>query len=174
MTYYTEVSGRQCTDFKTLHQASIDDRGLFWSSIWDFFKVIGDKGERSLIEDHMPGASFFPDAKLNFAENLLRPSNNNDAIVFRSEDKVERRMSRSELSDLVSRAQQWLIKMGIKEGDRVAAILPNMPESIAMMLATASIGAIWSSCSSDFGPRGVLDRFGQITPKILISCDGYY
>jgi len=174
MTYYTEVSGRQCTDFKTLHQASIDDRGLFWSSIWDFFKVIGDKGERSLIEDHMPGASFFPDAKLNFAENLLRSSNNTDAIVFRSEDKVEKRMSRSELSDLVSRVQQWLIRMGIKEGDRVAAILPNMPESIAMMLATASIGAIWSSCSPDFGPRGVLDRFGQITPKILISCDGYY
>ena len=174
MTYYTEVSGRQCTDFKTLHQASIDDRGLFWSSIWDFFKVIGDKGERSLIEDHMPGASFFPDAKLNFAENLLRSSNNTDAIVFRSEDKVEKRMSRSELSDLVSRVQQWLIRMGIKEGDRVAAILPNMPESIAMMLATASIGAIWSSCSPDFGPRGVLDRFGHITPKILISCDGYY
>lgn len=174
MTYYTEVSGRQCTDFKTLHQASIDDRGLFWSSIWDFFKVIGDKGERSLIEDHMPGASFFPDAKLNFAENLLRSSNNTDAIVFRSEDKVEKRMSRSELADLVSRVQQWLISMGIKEGDRVAAILPNMPESIAMMLATASIGAIWSSCSPDFGPRGVLDRFGQITPKILISCDGYY
>jgi acetoacetyl-CoA synthetase len=155
-----------------LHQASIDDRGLFWSSIWDFFKVIGDKGERSLIEDHMPGASFFPDAKLNFAENLLRSSNNTDAIVFRSEDKVEKRMSRSELSDLVSRVQQWLIRMGIKEGDRVAAILPNMPESIAMMLATVSIGAIWSSCSPDFGPRGVFDRFGQITPKILISCDG--
>jgi len=174
MTSYNEVSGKQCVDFKTLHQASIEDRGLFWSSIWDFCGVIGDKGERFLIDDHMPGASFFPDSKLNFAENLLRSSNNNDAIVFRSEDKVERRMSRSELSDLVSRAQQWLIRMGIKEGDRVAAILPNMPESIAMMLAAASIGAIWSSCSPDFGPRGVLDRFGQIAPKILIASDGYY
>ncbi len=174
ISYYNKVSGRECVDFKTLHQASIEDRGLFWSSIWDFCGVIGDKGARLLIDDQMPGASFFPDAELNFAENLLRTSHNNDAIVFRSEDKVERRMSRSELTDLVSRGQQWLKRMGIKEGDRVAAILPNMPESIAMMLATASIGAIWSSCSPDFGPRGVLDRFGQIAPKILIASDGYY
>ena len=174
MAHFNQVSDRNCTDFASLHAASVEDREAFWSSIWDFCGVIGDKGERVRIDDQMPGARFFPDAKLNFAENLLRPSDNQDAIVFRSEDRVERRMSRAELLDLVSVAQQWLIQQGIQEGDRVAAILPNMPEAVALMLATASIGAIWSSCSPDFGPRGVLDRFGQISPKILIASDGYF
>ena len=174
ITHFSRVSGRSYPDFASLHRASIENREAFWSSIWDFCGVIGEKGDRVLIDDRMPGAIFFPDAKLNFAENLLRPSACADAIVFRSEDQVERRMSRIELLDLVSRAQHWLMAEGVKAGDRVAAILPNMPESVAMMLATASIGAIWSSCSPDFGPRGVLDRFGQITPKILITSDGYF
>jgi len=174
IVYFNGVSGHKCSDFVSLHVASIEDRELFWSSVWDFCRVIGEKGERVLIHDQMPGASFFPDASLNFAENLLRPSLNEDAIVFRSEDKVEKRMSRAELLALVSQAQQWLINQGVEAGDRVAAILPNMPEAVAMMLATASIGAIWSSCSPDFGPRGVLERFGQIFPKILITSDGYF
>ena len=124
--------------------------------------------------DRMPGASFFPDATLNFAENLLRQSGAADAIVFRGEDKVERRLSWDELRALVSRLQQAMRALGVKQGDRVAAMLPNMPETIAGMLAAASLGAIWSSCSPDFGVEGVLDRFGQIEPVLFIACDGYW
>ena len=117
---------------------------------------------------------FFPDARLNFSENLLRRMGADDAIVFRGEDKVERRLSWDELSALVSRLQQAMRAEGVGVGDRVAAMLPNMPEAIAVMLATASLGAIFSSCSPDFGERGVLDRFGQIEPKLFFAVDGYW
>ena len=122
----------------------------------------------------MPGASFFPDAKLNFAENLLKKSGAADAIVFRGEDKVERRLSWDELRALVSRLQQLFVSLGVKRGDRIAAMMPNMPETVAAMLATASLGAVWSSCSPDFGEQGVLDRFGQIEPVLFIAPDGYW
>ena len=117
---------------------------------------------------------FFPDARLNFAENLLRCTGGDTAIVFRGEDKVERRLSFDELSALVSRLQQAMRAAGVGVGDRVAAMLPNMPEAVAVMLATASLGAIFSSCSPDFGERGVLDRFGQIEPKLFFAVDGYW
>jgi len=174
LAYFNAREGLSLQDYPALHAASIEMRPAFWSAVWDFCGVIGENSSVFLAEDSMPGAVFFPDARLNFAENLLRQSGNGEAIIFRAEDKIERRMSRQDLRDCVSRAQQWLIKQGVKEGDRVAAILPNMPEAVYWMLATASIGAIWSSCSPDFGPRGVLDRFGQITPKVLIACDGYF
>ncbi len=171
---FSERLSIHLTDYPALHQASIDHRGLFWSTLWDYCGVIGEKGTRNLTEDHMPGAKFFPDARLNFAENLLRAADNREAIVFRAEDKVECRMTRRELMEAVSRAQRWLQSHGVGVGDRVAAMLSNMPEAIVLMLATASIGAIWSSCSPDFGSRGVLDRFSQIEPKIFIACDGYF
>jgi acetoacetyl-CoA synthetase len=150
--------------------------GVFWSAIWDFCGVCGEKGPQPYISDEekMPGASFFPNAKLNFAENLLTKHNQNAAIVFWGEDKVKRRMSWDELSALVSRLQQFMASQGIGPGDRVAAMLPNVPEAIAAMLAAASLGAIWSSCSPDFGVQGALDRFGQIEPKLFITCDGYF
>lgn len=174
MSFFNAREGLALHDYPALHAASIERRPAFWSAIWDFCSVIGEKGGEVLAEDTMPGAAFFPQARLNFAENMLRETANGEAIIFRAEDKVERRLSRQELRDCVSRAQQWLITQGVKEGDRVAAILPNMPEGVCWMLATASIGAIWSSCSPDFGPRGVLDRFGQIAPKVLLACDGYF
>src|SRR5690606_27250667 len=124
--------------------------------------------------DKMPGASCFHDAGLNFAENLLRLSGGGDALVFRGEDKVERRMSWDELRALVSRLQQLFRAEGVKAGDRIAAMMPNMPETVAAMLAATSIGAIWSSCSPDFGVQGVLDRFGQIEPVIFLAPDGYW
>ncbi|MBV9246244.1 MAG: acetoacetate--CoA ligase, partial [Methylobacteriaceae bacterium] len=134
-----------------------------------------EKGQKLLTErERMPGARFFPDARLNFAENLLSRSDARTAIVFRGEDKVEKRLTWAELNGLVSRLQQALREAGVTAGDRVAAMMPNMPETIAGMLATASLGAVWSSCSPDFGERGVLDRFGQIAPKIFIACDGYH
>jgi acetoacetyl-CoA synthetase len=123
----------------------------------------------------MPGARFFPDAKLNFAENLLSRtgSETGHPVPRRGQDRAEQ-MSWDELHALVSRLQQAFRAHGVGQGDRVAAMMPNMPETIACMLAAASIGAIWSSCSPDFGVRGVLDRFGQIEPKLFISCDGYW
>src|SRR6185312_13843005 len=124
--------------------------------------------------DRMPGAQFFPDASLNFAENLLKKTGPADAIVFKGEDKVTRRLSWDELHALVSRLQQLFVSLGVKAGDRVAAMMPNMPEAVAAMLAAASIGAVWSSCSPDFGEQGVLDRFGQIEPSVLIVPDGYW
>jgi len=162
-------------DYWALHRWSITERGAFWSAIWDFCGVIGDKGERLLADGElMPGARFLPDATLNFAENLLRLEGPTDAIVFRDEHGARRRWSWDELRQTVSRMQQALRGLGIGQGDRVAGMLPNLPETVAMMLATASIGAVWSSCSPDFGPRGVLDRFSQIEPKLFVTVDGYH
>ncbi|MCT8989914.1 acetoacetate--CoA ligase [Chelativorans sp. SCAU2101] len=169
------LSGRPIEDYPALHRWSVEDRAAFWTLIWDFCSVIGERGERALENgDRMPGASFFPDARLNFAENLLRKTGEEDAILFRGEDKVERRLSWDELRALVSRMQQLFKANGVKAGDRVAAMMPNMPETVAGMLAAASLGAIWSSCSPDFGVQGVLDRFGQIEPVIFIAPDGYW
>jgi acetoacetyl-CoA synthetase len=124
--------------------------------------------------DDMLKARFFPEARLNFAENILAHAGDGDALIFRGENKVADRWSWSRLTATVSRLQQALVAMGIGEGDRVAAMMPNMPETVALMLAVTSLGAIWSSCSPDFGDQGVLDRFGQIEPKLFIACDGYW
>jgi acetoacetyl-CoA synthetase len=161
-------------NYEALHRWSIEQREAFWSLVWDFGGVRGTKGARALVDgDRMPGARFFPDGRLNFAENLLRERSAEDAIVFWGEDKQRRRLSRSDLHDLVSRMQQALAAAGVKKGDRVAAYLPNLPEAVAAMLATSSLGAIWSSCSPDFGVQGVLDRFGQIEPVVFFCADGY-
>ncbi len=175
MTQASKRAGRDLPDYDALHAWSIDEREAFWSLIWDYCGVVGEPGETVLKNgDCMPGASFFPDARLNFAENLLARPGKGDAIVFRGEDKVERRWSWDELRDQVSLLQQFMRAQGVKAGDRVAAMMPNMPETIAAMLAATSLGAIWSSCSPDFGTQGVLDRFGQIEPTIFIAPDGYY
>ncbi len=175
MRLVDERHGLGLDGYAALHRFSVERREDFWSAVWDFGGVVGEKGEARLKDgDRMPGAAFFPDARLNFAENLLRRNDDTDALVFRGEDKVKRRMSWKELNALVSRLQQVLVAHGVVAGDRVAAMMPNMPESIAAMLAATSVGAIWSSCSPDFGERGVLDRFGQIEPKVLIACDGYW
>src|SRR6185312_2147610 len=170
-----ETSGLALASYAQLHRWSIDDREAFWNLVWDFCGVVGDKGERVLVDgDRMPGAAFFPEASLNFAENLLRTKGSGEAIVFRGEDKVERRLSWNELHALTSRLQQLFLSLGVKAGDRIAAMMPNMPETVAAMLATASIGAVWSSCSPDFGEQGVFDRFGQIEPVVFIAPDGYW
>jgi len=163
-------------DFGTLYDWSIREPKKFWLSMWDFAGIIAEtQGERVLIDgDKMPGAKWFPDARLNYAENLLRRHDGGEAIVFWGEDQVRRRLSFGELHADVSRLAQALKARGISAGDRVAGYLPNMPETIVAMLATASLGAIWSSCSPDFGAQGVLDRFGQIEPKALIAAEGYY
>jgi len=162
--------------YDELWKWSTADLESFWTAMWDFGGVVAQaRGERVLVDgDKMPGARFFPDAKLNFAENLLGRDDDTEAIVFRGEDKVRRRITRRELHALVSRLQQALAKAGVKEGDRVAAFMPNMPETVVAMLAASSLGATFTSCSPDFGIQGVLDRFGQVEPKVLFCCDGYY
>lgn len=170
-----EQSGQSLDGFDALHAWSIDDRAAFWTALWDFCGVVGERGDTALENgDAMPGARFFPQARLNFAENLLSRSGGDDAIIFRGEDKVESRMSWDDLHGMVSRLQQAMRSLGVGPGDRVAAMMPNMAETIACTLAAASIGAIWSSCSPDFGEQGVLDRFGQIEPTLFIACDGYW
>ncbi|MCA3559618.1 MAG: acetoacetate--CoA ligase [Aestuariivirga sp.] len=155
---------------------SVEEPEAFWPRLWDFCEVKAETRGRRVIVDgtKMPGAKFFPEARLNYAENLLRPNDGTDALVFRGEDKVKRRMSWAELNRAVAKLHRAFAASGVKAGDRICAVVPNMPESIVAFLAASSLGAIWSSCSPDFGERGILDRFGQIEPKILITCDGYY
>lgn len=169
-------AGRPLPNYQALHAASIADPGWFWSALWDYSGVVGEKGPAPYLVDgdSMPGAHFFPEARLNFAKNVLSRLPDGDALVFWGEDKVRRRMSSADLCTQVAQMQAMLRDAGVSAGDRVAAILPNMPESIVAVLGTAAQGAVWSSCSPDFGVQGVLDRFGQIEPKVLIACDGYY
>jgi acetoacetyl-CoA synthetase len=168
--------GEPFGDYGALHRFSTADPGPFWSAVWDFAQVAGDKGAPPFVADadRMPGASFFPGARLNFAENLLRHQGQGDALVFWGEDQVKRRLTWDDLRAEVSRTSRALTAAGVRAGDRVVAIMPNMPESVASMLGAATLGAVWSSCSPDFGVQGVLDRFGQIEPKVLVACDGYY
>ena len=159
---------------RALHQASVTHIAEFWEAIWDFTGVIGERGERSLIhKGAMIDAQFFPDARLNFAENLLRRRDEAEAIVYANEEGTLRRLSYEELYDRVGRLQRAMKAAGVKRGDRVAAYLPNLPEAIIIMLAASSLGAVFSSCSPDFGVDGVLDRFGQIEPVLFFASDGY-
>jgi acetoacetyl-CoA synthetase len=163
-------------DFAALHDFSIQEMEKFWVGVRDFCGIVAESwGERVLVDgDKMPGARFFPDAHINFAENLLRCRDEGVAIIFQAEDKVRREMSWRELYDAVSRLSQALRELGVGPGDRCAGFMPNMPETIIAMLAATSLGAVWTSCSPDFGERGVLDRFGQVEPKILFTADGYF
>ncbi len=162
-------------DYEALHAWSIDQPEQFWSSVWDDGTVVGERGKAVLADgDKMPGARWFPEARLNYARNLLRSRDDRDALVFWGEDEVKNRFSHGELYRAVAHFAAALREQGVVKGDRVAAYMPNMPETVIAMLAAASIGAIFTSASPDFGVQGVLDRFGQTEPKVLIACDGYY
>jgi len=163
-------------NYPAFYRWTIDRPEQFWESLWKFAGVrASSKGSRVLVNgDKMPGALWYPDARMNFAENLLRRRDASTAIVFWGEDKVRRSVTHRELYDQVSRMARALRELGVKPGDRVAAYLPNMPEAAAAMLAAASIGATFSTSSPDFGAQGVLDRFGQIGPAVLFAADGYF
>ena len=167
---------RQLGTWPQLHAWSVDHREEFWQSVWDECGIVGTPGGTVLENaDAMPGARFFPDAQLNFAENLLAHAGTDEdvALVFRSETGDAWRVTWGALKQDVARAQQVFARYGVGPGDRVAAMMPNMPETIVAMLAAAGLGAVFSSCSPDFGVKGVLDRFGQIEPKLLIGCGAY-
>lgn len=163
-------------DFAALHRWSIADTAAFWSELWDFAGLVGDKGAQPWLADEtkMPGAQFFPAGHINYAENALRRAGGTQELVFTGEDKVASRTTLGQVRDDAGRFQRFLKACGINAGDRIAAVLPNLPQSIVALLATTSIGAVWSSCSPDFGAQGIIDRFGQISPRVLIVCDGYY
>ena len=166
--------GLTLPDYAAAHAWSIDAMAGFWSAVWSFCGVVGDPGSVVVADaDDMRGARFFPEATLNFAENLLRRNDESDALVFWCEDQHQARVSWRELTAEVSVTAQALRDAGVGPGDRVAAFLPNAPEAVIAMLAATSLGATWASCSPDFGESAVLDRFGQIEPTVLFACDGY-
>ncbi len=174
-TAVSEAHGVAIEDQSQLYDWSVKEPRDFWSLLWDFGEVIGEKGDSVLLNaECMPGARWFSQAKLNFAENLLRQSGDDVAIIFRAENTRETTLTYAELNNRVAATAAALRSSGVVAGDRVAGYLPNLPDSIIAMLATASIGAVWSSCSPDFGAKGVLDRFGQIEPKVLFATDGYF
>lgn len=165
----------QLPDYAALHRWSVEKPEQFWRAVWDFCGVIGEPGDTVIMQgDPMPGARWFPEACLNFAENLLRARGDSDALVFCGEGRVTRRLTHAELYQQTAQLAAALRNAGVVSGDRVAAYLPNLPETVIAMLAATSLGAIFSSCSPDFGVQGVLDRFGQIAPKVLLAVDGYY
>ncbi|WP_353057053.1 AMP-binding protein [Microbulbifer sp. VAAF005] len=162
-------------DYAALYQWSVDNREAFWRELWDYTGVIAaDKGDETLGNDSMPGAQWFPQARLNFAENLLRYRDDKAALVERLENGSRRELSYKELYDRVERLSAALVAQGVVEGDRVAGFMPNVIDTVVAMLATTSLGAIWTSCSPDFGINGVFDRFGQVQPKVLFACEGYF
>lgn len=163
-------------DYEALKAFSVSEPQRFWSAVWDHCGVIGEKGSEPFIQSdgHIEGTRFFPNASLNYAETVMANLPAGDAVIFRGEDKVQQRMASDDLRDAVARFAAFIDGAGLQPGDRVAAMLPNLPEAIVAVMGTAASGAVWSSCSPDFGVQGVLDRFGQIDPRILIVCDGYY
>ena len=177
--FMTEVNQKFNTNFTSyneLWQWSVDNISDFWAQMWNFAEIIASKKSDQVIDNinKMPGAKWFAGARLNFAENLLRYNDDQTAIVFLGENQVYRKLTYADLYDEVARLAKSMREAGVQAGNRVAGFMPNMPESIIAMLSAASIGATWSSCSPDFGIKGVLDRFGQILPKILFTANGYY
>ena len=163
------------SDFNKIWKWSIDNPKIFWKSIWDFTKIKGEQGSRLIKKsDIFFKNRFFPDAKLNYAENLLAKNNNELSIIFKSENGHKSNLSWRNLNLRVSEITAWMKQQGIKKSDRVAAYLPNIPETVITYIGTAALGAIWSSCSPDFGTAGVIDRFSQISPKILFIGDKYF
>ena len=167
--------GLSLPDYAALHRWSVEALPDFWSDIWSFCEVLGTRGDGPVLEngDSMPGSRFFPGARLSFSENLLRRDDETEALVFHGEDGARRALSHGELRGQVGALAARLRDLGLAPGDRVAGWLPNAPETVVAMLATASLGAVWSSCSPDFGVRGVVERFGQIEPRVLFAVDGY-
>ena len=161
--------------YPDFYRWTVDNPEEFWADVWDFCGVIASKRGNTVLVDgeKMPGAHWFPEARLNFAENLMRRGDRGDAFVLWDETGFRRRLSFSDLTSDVSRAEQALRALGLRAGDRAAAFIPNIPEAGMLALAGLSQGMVWSSCSPDFGVDGVLERFGQIEPKVLFCADGY-
>jgi acetoacetyl-CoA synthetase len=177
MEWLARERGLSFGSYQDLWRWSVADLDAFWSSIWDFFGVRSSRRYESVLaRDTMPGASWFPGAELNYAEHALARRDDHPALIARSETRgldQTTTVTYAELARQVATIRAGLIKLGVKRGDRVVAYMPNIPETVAALLAISSLGAIWSSCSPDFGTRAVVDRFGQLDPKVLFVVDGY-
>ena len=176
MRYVKENCGREVSDYDQLYQWSVTDIAGFWEAVWNFCGIIHSKPYESVATglEEMLGARWFSGARLNFAENLLRCRDDRTALIFRGEAGHRKSLTYAQLYDQVAGLARAMKNHGVKPGDRVAGFMPNMIETVTAMLAATSIGALWSSCSPDFGIKGVLDRFGQIQPRILFTADGYF
>ena len=175
MQSLNKTYGAPIADDRVFHEWTVGHPDQFWSTLWQDCDVLGEPGT-TIVEhaERMPGAKWFPDACLNYAENLLRQRNADDVVIlFRREDGVTSRLTYGDLCNQVSQCAQALVAVGVTSGDRIAAYMPNCPETVVAMLAAASLGAVFCSASPDFGVRGVLDRFGQIEPKVLVAANGY-
>ncbi|MEV7965187.1 acetoacetate--CoA ligase [Sphaerisporangium sp. NPDC088356] len=173
ITRFVAWLGRSGRDYEHLWRWSVEAPEEFWTSVWDYFSVVGDRGDGPVISGTMPHAKWFEGTTLNYAENALRADPGRPAVISRDEAGDRRSFTYGELADEVARVRAGLVRLGVTRGDRVAAYLPNAPEALIAFLATASLGAIWSSCSPDFGVPSVVDRFTQITPKVLIAVGAY-
>ena len=175
LTRFAKLSELSTRNYRALHKWSVENREHFWQLVWEYTRVIGERGDRVLVNGtNMLHSRWFPDAKLNFTENLLSRNDQHPAIVTVQEGGRRTSLSYQELRGRVSQFAKVLSQLGVQSHDRVAAYMPNLSETVIAMLATTNLGAIWSSCSPDFGYQGALDRFGQIKPKILIACEGYF
>jgi acetoacetyl-CoA synthetase len=176
IAFVNEQEGKRFTTYEELYRWSIENIPAFWTAVWDFCEVKASKRFETVVDDldKMPGARWFTGAELNFAENLLRYRDDRTALISKGEAQATRRMSYNELYTAVARLAHALRDAGVRRGDRVVGFMPNIIETVVAMLATTSIGAVWSSCSPDFGTRGVLDRFRQIEPRVMFTVDGYY
>ncbi|MGD2187022.1 MAG: acetoacetate--CoA ligase, partial [Desulfobacterales bacterium] len=175
MNFINETYDQSFNEYAPLYKWSVENIPEFWAAFWKFANILHSKPYNLVIDDvtKMPGAHWFPGAQLNFAENLLRYRDDQIALIFKGEAQAPTRMTYAQLYDEVARLARSLRELGIQPGERVVGFMPNMPESIIAMLAATSLGATWSSCSPDFGIKGVLDRFGQIKPRILFTANGY-
>ncbi|NNG27163.1 MAG: acetoacetate--CoA ligase [Ignavibacteriaceae bacterium] len=174
MKYLREEYNLALDNYPDLYEWSVKEIGKFWESLWKYSGLIYSEGYDAILDERkMPGAKWFPGAKFNFAENLLRINDDKIAIISSREDKPDVSLTYSQLNKLVAECSAGLKKLGIKNGDRVVGFVTNIPETIIAMLAVTSLGATWSSCSPDFGIQGVLDRFGQIKPRVLFAIQGY-
>ena len=174
MAWLRESRGLSFATYEELWRWSVDDLEAFWGSVWDYFGVKAHRPyERVLADRRMPGAQWFTGAELNYAQHALARRDGHVALLYRDEDGRSGEVTYSELYQQVASVAAGLRRLGVGRGDRVAAYLPNIPEAVVALLATASIGAVWSSCSPDFGERSVIDRFRQIEPTVLIAVDGY-
>ena len=164
-------------DYHELWRWSVAEPADFWSSIWEYFGVLGSRADGPVLEGGpMPAVSWFSGSTINYAHNALRAASTDPgrtAIIYRSEAGHHGSLTYAELDEQVAIVRAALVSLGVQRGDRVAAYLPNSPQALIGLLAAASLGAIWTSCSPDFGAHAVIDRFAQVTPKVLIAVDGY-
>ncbi|WP_131105703.1 acetoacetate--CoA ligase [Ornithinimicrobium sufpigmenti] len=173
---HTFMTDNGFADYDSMHRWSVADPGAFWSALWQYAGVVGDPGSTDFIRDEqhpMTGSRFFPEAKVNLAENFLQGPAGDVVIIEADETGVRAELTREQLRRQVAQAQQVLLRLGIAEGDRVAGIVPNTAPALAYTLGALSIGAVWTSCAPEFGPAGVLDRFGQVSPSVLVIAEDY-